>query len=210
VTSTSPGWTILVPVKDTARGKSRIDLPAELRRRLALAMALDTVTAAARCGSVMAIVEAEADAVALSAVPGVMAHRTGVTGLNESIRDGIKALSGSGLATNRVAVLPGDLPGLRHAELSVVLQECAAHPFSVVADHQGVGTTLLAATEPGALDPQYGPDSCRRHQLAGAILIDLPDGSSLRWDVDTVADMDAGLGPATRAVLAGSLRRRGA
>ncbi len=139
MTSTSPGWTILVPVKDTARGKSRIDLPAELRRRLALAMALDTVTAAAHCGSVMAIVESEADAVALAAVPGVLAHRTGVTGLNESIRDGIKALSGSGLATDRVAVLPGDLPGLRHQELSAVLHECAAHRFSVVADHQGVG-----------------------------------------------------------------------
>jgi 2-phospho-L-lactate guanylyltransferase len=209
VTSTSPGWTFLVPVKDTARGKSRIDLPAELRRRLALAMALDTVTAAARCGSVMAIVESEADALALAAVPGVMSHRTGVTGLNESIRDGVKALSGSGLATDRVAVLPGDLPGLRHQELSVVLHECAAHRFSVVADHQGVGTTLLAATEPGALEPQYGPDSCRRHQLGGAVLVDLPNRSSLRWDIDTVADLDARLGPASRAALAGSPRRHG-
>jgi 2-phospho-L-lactate guanylyltransferase len=91
----------------------------------------------------------------------------------------------------------------------VVLHECAAHRFSVVADHQGVGTTLLAATEPGALEPQYGPDSCRRHQLGGAVLVDLPNRSSLRWDIDTVADMDAGLGPATRAALAGSPRRHG-
>jgi 2-phospho-L-lactate guanylyltransferase len=209
VTSTSPDWTILVPVKDTARGKSRIDVPADLRRRLALAMAVDTVTAAVRCGTVMAIVESEADAAALTAIPGVHTHRTSVTGLNESIRDGIKTLSGSGLPTDRVAVLPGDLPGLRPAELSAVLQECISHRFAVVADHQGVGTTLLAATEAGALDPQYGPDSCRRHQLAGAVLIDLPAGSSLRWDIDTVDDMDAGLGPSTRAVLAASLRRHG-
>jgi 2-phospho-L-lactate guanylyltransferase len=209
VTSTSPGWTILVPVKDTARGKSRIDLPADLRRRLALAMALDTVTAAAQCGTVMAIVESATDAAALSVIEGVRAHRTSVTGLNESIRDGIKALSGSGLASDCVAVLPGDLPGLQPAELSAVLEQCAVRRFAVVADHQGVGTTLLAATERGALDPQYGLDSCRRHQLAGAVLIDLPDGSSLRWDVDTIDDMGAGLGPLTRAVLAASPRRAG-
>ena len=172
-------------------------------------MAVDTVSAAAQCGAVMVIVESEADAAALSAVQGVLAHRTSVTGLNESIRDGIKALSGSGLGTDRVAVLPGDLPGLQHTELWAVLEECALHRFAVVADHQGVGTTLLAATEPGALNPQYGPDSCRRHQLAGAVLIDLPDGSSLRWDIDTVDDMDAGVGPSTRAVLAVSPRRDG-
>ncbi len=204
MTSTPLRWTILVPVKDTTRGKSRIALPEADRARLALAMAMDTVTAAAQCGLVVAVVETEGDAAALASLPGVVAHRTSVTGLNESILDGVKARSGPTIAAGGdwTAVLPGDLPGLDAAELSLVLGRCAAHRFSVVPDHQRVGSTLLAATEVAALRPQYGSDSFRRHQLAGAVPIDLPDGSSLRWDIDTVADFGSRLGPFSAAVLA--------
>jgi 2-phospho-L-lactate guanylyltransferase len=203
VTRTSSSWTILVPVKDTRRGKSRIDLPADRRARLAMAMAMDTVTVAAQCGTVIAIVETEIDAAALGAVPGVIAHRTSVTGLNEAIMDGVKARSSLLIAdpSSWIGVLPGDLPGLDAAELGLVLDSCAMHRSSVVPDHQGVGTTLLAATEVAALRPQYGPDSFRLHQLAGAVPIELSPTSSLRWDIDTIADLGARLGPFTAAAL---------
>lgn len=203
-------WTILVPLKSTTRGKSRLDVSADLRQRLALAMALDTVSAAAACGAVVAVVDDETDAAALAGISGVRVHLTSVSGLNESIRDGLKALSGlsgqpstSGAGqTANVAVLPGDLPSLQPEELGQVLERCARHRYSVVADHQGVGTTLLAATELGALDPQYGPDSYRRHRAAGAAAIELPTGSSLRWDVDVVVDLGAISGSFTRGALA--------
>jgi 2-phospho-L-lactate/phosphoenolpyruvate guanylyltransferase len=203
VTATHSEWTILVPVKDTARGKSRIALPADSRKRLAIAMATDTVTAAARCGRVLVIVETESDAAALGVIPGVVAHRTGVTGLNESIQDGVKATSSLGIAqvTDPIAVLPGDLPGLDPDELAEVLALCSVHRFSVVADHQGVGTTLLAATDVTALRAQYGSDSFRRHQRSGAVPIELPPGSTLHWDIDTLGDLDSRVGPFTRAVL---------
>ena len=200
MSSASADWTVLIPVKATSRGKSRIDLPSPLRQRLALAMALDTVSAAARSARVVAVVEDVADAERLAAVPGVSVHRTSVTGLNESILDGVKSLAGSGHAGGPVAVLPGDLPGLRSDELREVLQLCAAHRFTVVADHQGIGTTLLAATEPGTLQPRYGRSSFAAHQLAGATPIELPAGSSLRWDIDTVADLGAAVGPFTSEV----------
>lgn len=197
----SADWTVLIPVKATNRGKSRIDLPAALRQELALAMALDTVSATARSARVVAIVEDAGDAARLGAVAGVSVHRTSVTGLNESILDGLKSLTAGAGTAGWVAALPGDLPGLRSAELTEALALCSTHRFSVVADHQGIGTTLLAATEPAALAPRYGSSSFRSHLLAGATPIQLPAASSLRWDVDTVADLEATAGPFTSGVL---------
>lgn len=198
---TSHRWTVLIPVKATSRGKSRIDLPAGLRQELAMTMALDTVSAAARSARVVAVVEDAHDAALLSAVAGVSVHRTSVTGLNESILDGLKSLVADAAGARWVAALPGDLPGLRPDELVDALRLCSAYPFAVVADHQGSGTTLLAATEPAALVPRYGPSSFAAHLLAGATPIDLPPESSLRWDIDTVADLGATTGPFTSAVL---------
>lgn len=201
MSTTSAKWTVLIPVKATNRGKSRIDLPVALRQELALAMALDTVAAAARSARVLAVVEDAGDAARLLGVPGVSVHLTSVSGLNESILDGLKSLTAGGAAAGWVAVLPGDLPGLRSDELTDALQLCSAHRFAVVADHQGVGTTLLAATEPAVLQPRYGRASFRSHLLAGATPIRLPAGSSLRWDIDTVADLQASAGPFTGDVL---------
>lgn len=196
-------WTLLIPVKATSRGKSRLDVPDELRPALALAMALDTVSAAARCGRVLALVEDEADGQALAQIAGVSVHRSAVTGLNETIRDGIKAASGGAVSelTEFLAVLPGDLPGLDTTELAGALRLCEQHRFSVVGDHLGVGTTLLAATEVGALRPRYGTDSFRLHQEAGAFPLDLPTRSTLRWDVDTLDDLLVAAGPRTSVAL---------
>lgn len=202
MSTASADWTVLVPVKSTTRGKSRIDLPAVLRQELALAMALDTVTAIARSARVLAVVEDAADAAALGAVANVSIHATPVTGLNEAILDGLRSLRAAGARTGGVAVLPGDLPGLLSDELAEALVLCSAHRFSVVADHQGVGTTLLAATDSAVLVPRYGPSSFRSHLRAGAVSIDLPAGSSLRWDIDRIADLTATAGPLTGEVLA--------
>lgn len=193
-------WRIIVPLKASTRGKSRIEVPSTQRRVLARAMAYDTVAAAAACGRVLAVVEDEADGTALGDIDGVDVHVTALVGLNESILDGVEWLSrhDPGAA---VAVLPGDLPALRTQELAVALAACAAHRFSAVPDHENVGTTLLAATELSALSPYYGPDSFNRHLRAGAVAIDLPATSGLRMDVDTAADLRGTTGPRTAAIL---------
>ena len=203
VTSELLPWTILIPVKATSRGKSRLDVPDELRPVLALAMAMDTVAAAAQCGRVLALVEDKADGAALSTIDGVSAHLTPVTGLNEAILDGLATVAGFAVSevTAFLAVLPGDLPGLDAGELAAVLRKCARHRFAVVPDHLGVGTTLLAATEVGALQARYGVNSFHLHQQAGAVPINLPTRSTLRWDVDTMDDLMVGSGPRTSVAL---------
>lgn len=194
-------WTVVIPVKGTGRGKSRIAVPAELRRRLALAMALDTVEAAAGArsvGRVLAVVEDPGDARAMCAVHGVLAHRTQRTGLNPAILDGLQVVADRW--PGPVAVLPGDLPGLTPDDLDEALELCAAHAFAVVPDRQGVGTTLLAARHPALLVPSYGPDSFARHRAAGAAPIELPDQSPIRRDVDVVGDLAGLRGSRTAAV----------
>ncbi|SDP17486.1 2-phospho-L-lactate guanylyltransferase [Nakamurella panacisegetis] len=197
---TSPRWRIIVPLKASARGKSRIDVPASDRRDLALAMAQDTVDAARGCGTVLAVVEDPVDGAALADLSGVTVHVTQVRGLNESILDGLGVLLGADKRAP-VAVLPGDLPALRTEELSEALRLSAAHRFAVVADHEGIGTTLLAAFDPTSLTPAYGTDSYHRHLRAGAVPIELPPTSGLRMDVDTAADLSGTPGPRTRDVL---------
>ena len=189
-----------MPLKASARGKSRIAVRAVDRPGLARAMAHDTVSAAAGCGPVLAVVEEASDGAVLTDIPGVSVHVTTAVGLNESILDGLKVLLAED-PHGPIAVLPGDLPALTPDELASALDRAAAHPFAVVADHEAVGTTLLAATEPSLLQPAYGTDSFRRHQIAGAVPIDLPVTSGLRADVDTVSDLGGTTGPRTRRML---------
>jgi 2-phospho-L-lactate guanylyltransferase len=196
-------WAVVVPLKASARGKSRIDVDPVLRRRLARAMAVDTATAAsaaAGVGAVLVVVEDPADAEQLDAISGLRVHLTRTRELNGAIADGLAALPGG--FTGPVAVLPGDLPSLTADELAGALAAARPHLLAVVADRQGTGTTLLTAASRVALRPQYGAGSLRRHLAAGAVPIELPVDSGLRRDVDIAADLRGVTGPSTAAVLA--------
>ncbi len=192
-------WWVLLPIKSTAVGKSRIALEPRRRARVARAMALDTaaaVAAARRVDRVLALVDDEADGAALAAIGGVDAHVSTVSGLNESI---LAALALPGMSDRAVAVLPADLPSLLPAELDLALRAAARVPLAVVADRQGTGTTLLAARIGRELPPRYGPGSFVAHCRAGAVPLAVPVGSGLRRDVDVVADLRGVTGQLTRA-----------
>jgi 2-phospho-L-lactate guanylyltransferase len=199
---TTPGrWTVVVPLKSSARAKSRIDVDPELRRALARAMALDTVEAAAGApdvGGVLVVADDAEDVRPLLRIPGVRSLLTATAGLNEAIREGLRPLPDQA----RVAVLPGDLPSLTSAELQGALAAAARHEFAVVADRQGTGTTLLAASSARRLYPRYGGGSLARHVAAGAVPLEVPVGSGLRRDVDGAVDLADVTGARTLAVLA--------
>lgn len=205
----STGWSVIVPMKDTRRAKSRIPGSPGERRQLAIVMARDTLCAIASTESVHEVVvvcEREEDRESFQ-LPGVrVAVRSGLD-LNESIRAGV-SLVRSEDPDRDVAVLPGDLPYLRAGELEAALTQAALQARAVVADRTGAGTTLLTARGGHDLKPNYGPGSLRLHREAGAVPLSVPVWSGVRRDVDQVGDLVPGpaLGHRTRELL---VRRNG-
>lgn len=182
-------YAVLIPLKASARGKSRLGLPDAARSALARAMALDTVAAvraAPGVSTVTVLTEDRADADALSDC-GVEVVLTEVRGLNETIFEGARLLGGRPW-TGPVAVLPGDLPFLTPSDLAAALL-AANGRAGVVADADGTGTTLLVAATPAELRPQFGVGSYRRHRAAGAADLAVAAASTLHRDVDVLADL---------------------
>jgi 2-phospho-L-lactate guanylyltransferase len=187
-------WTVVIPVKGTASAKSRLGGSADL----ALAIALDTVSAALGAARVVVVTSAAAAApfdaldVLVSIDPG--------GGLNAAIADGVAA-AGDG----PVAVLLGDVPALRTAELAAALAAGLQHPLAFVPDADGEGTVLITALRAADHTPAFGPGSREAHRAAGYVELDVPADSGLRRDVDTpehLAAIGSRLGPRTAALLA--------
>lgn len=202
---TAAHWTVVVPVKRLEGAKTRLGdgdgaWSAAERQELALALALDTLEAVRRTpsvGRVLVVTDEPRVAVALGE-PGAAASSGRPAGevvaAVEVVADpgaGLDAAVRAGAARSRgpVAVLLGDVPALRAAELDVALGQAAAVALGIVPDREGTGTVLLTALDPAALVPRFGPGSRRAHQDGGHAVLPVPDGSGLRRDVDTPADL---------------------
>ncbi|MGW0790928.1 2-phospho-L-lactate guanylyltransferase [Streptomyces sp. NPDC002911] len=198
-TNTDPTgpWSLVVPLKPLARAKSRLGraVGAELRPRLALAFAQDTVSAALSCRAVGDVVVVTDDPVAGAALAALGARTvadTPAAGLNAALEHGerwVRARRGKAA----VAVLNADLPALRPDELARVLEFSAVYPRAFVSDAQGIGTTFLSASPGMELRPAFGGASRARHLASGALEITLPGLDSVRRDVDTGGDLGAAL-----------------
>ncbi|MEZ0491832.1 2-phospho-L-lactate guanylyltransferase [Kineococcus sp. TBRC 1896] len=196
------GWRVLVPVKGGDEAKTRLALPHRQRRELALAMALDCLTACRDTPGVGLLVCVSDDPEVLRAVRGL-----GVGTVSPG-RPGLAVAVAAGLASlerGPTAVLLGDLPALRVEDLGRALARALTVPGpALVTDAAGSGSVLL--TDPdGDVPHRFGPDSARRHLEAGAVALTDPL-PSLRRDVDTVEDLRSaltlGVGPRTRVALA--------
>jgi 2-phospho-L-lactate guanylyltransferase len=208
---TTLDWTLVIPVKLLAQAKSRLTgLAGQRRAEFALAMAADTVAAAVRADTVAAVlvVTDDPEVGAISADLGAMVLAdTPAGGLNQALAHGA-AYSQDRWPERGRAGLAGDLPALRPPELTAALAAAARLQTAFVADADGTGTTLYAAT-PGALfRPQFGPASRDRHLATGAVAVEIADIATglagLRRDVDTIDDLRAaakiGLGPRSSAL----------
>ena len=200
------GWVVVVPVKRLEAAKTRLDRPD--RADVALAMAADTVSAAAACPLVEAVVVVTDDdrARARLAAGATVVPDEPDAGLNRALAHGADVAAARWPGRGVVA-LAADLPALRPEELERVLRAAPDGERSLVADAAGTGTVLLAAAAGVGLDPRFGPSSRVGHVEAG--VADLTDAvgdlPGLRRDVDTLDDLasaaDLGVGPATRARL---------
>lgn len=203
-----PGWHVVVPLKSADIGKSRLGLGVDGVRALGVA----TVIAAAAARGVAEVVVVTADDSIVTALAGT--HRVRVV-LEHNAR-GLRAAIASGLATvpsgRPRAVLLGDLPALRPADLDDVLAGAAQHPRCFVADAAGTGTTLVTARPSVILRSAFGRGSASRHRALGLRRLDVPLSSSLRHDVDTPRQLERARAMAAStisAVVAGSVIQSG-
>jgi 2-phospho-L-lactate/phosphoenolpyruvate guanylyltransferase len=221
------GWSVVMPVKRLAAGKSRLRgaVPGVRHERLALALVLDTAAAALASPAVARVVVVTDDAEATAALAALGARTVPdppVPGLNAAFAHGAAHAAGG-----PVAALAGDLPALRPDELTAALSAATspvhpapaspAHPAATpvrpaattpvrrfAADAAGTGTVLLTATAGGRLDPRFGPRSAAAHAASGAVPL-AGAWPGLRRDVDTAGDLAEaaalGVGPHTAELL---------
>ena len=184
------GWSLLVPLKSLPQAKTRLRgaLAGVGHDRLVLALALSTVRAAQRAAGVDEVVVVTGDArlrreLALPGVRLIGDPADPADPLNAALRGAAADLG----VDRAVAVLTGDVPALRPAELAEALALADAQRC-FVPDRPGTGTVLLAAPAGQPLDPHFGPGSAAAHARSGAKRL---DGAwpSLRCDVDTTADL---------------------
>jgi 2-phospho-L-lactate/phosphoenolpyruvate guanylyltransferase len=206
--STNAAWVVVVPVKRADIAKSRLTgVTAEQRIELARAFPADCVAAALASDEVRAVVAVTDDDVAAEQLRGLGAQvipDEPDAGLNPALRHA-HAFVRSTYGEPAVAVLSGDLPALRPAELGTALQRAKEYARAYLADAAGHGTTLLTAMPGTDLQPRFGVGSSQAHGSTGAHR--LPEGGldSVRRDVDTADDLTAavrlGVGAHTTAVL---------
>ncbi|WP_324788844.1 2-phospho-L-lactate guanylyltransferase [Streptomyces sp. H51] len=203
-------WTLVIPVKPLARAKSRLSDTADdgLRPGLALAFAQDTVAAALACPAVGHVAVVTDDALAgreLAALGARIVAGEPGGGLNPALAHAAAAVRAA-RPGGAVAALNADLPALRPAELSRVLDAAAEFPRAFLPDAAAIGTTVLAAAPGRELRPAFGADSRARHRASGAAELSLDAVDSVRQDVDTGDDLRAalslGVGPRTAAAAA--------
>jgi len=207
MTARAESWAIVVPVKRLTVAKTRIDLAPDVRMALALAMAADTIRAATGSPMVEVVVAVCDDQSALDVLReagAIVVPDVPDAGLNPALVHGssVDAVA----ADMAVAALAADLPALHSDELTALLRVAGDHKAAMVADAAGAGTTVFAATDRDGFRPSFGTDSRSRHLTAGATDLTGVAGTTLRRDVDTLADLSEanalGLGPATTRLLA--------
>ena len=205
-------WVVVIPVKPSARGKSRLDVDGVGRADLARALALDTLAAAAACELVAQVVVVTDDgalAREAAAIPALRFVPEGEPrGLDAAVAAGMAAVDPDGRMPR--AALLGDLPALRPGDLADALRAAASVDRAVVADAEGTGSTLVTAGVGVAWRSSFGEGSFGRHIALGCRALEIPDASTLRRDVDTAAQLEAaaslGLGARTAALLAAATR----
>ncbi|AND16771.1 2-phospho-L-lactate guanylyltransferase [Rathayibacter tritici] len=198
------GWSAVVVFKGRGGSKTRLDVPG--RAALAEAFLLDTLAAVAAAEPVAALLLVTSDPGAAERARNE--HPQLVVVPDPGTLDAAVS-TGAGTALRRrpdapVIVLTGDLPALVPSDLARALA-LPALP-AVVPDREGSGTTALLLAAGALVAPAFGPGSLARHRDAGCTVLALPVTSTLRLDVDTLADLgdaeETGVGPHTARALA--------
>lgn len=187
-----PPWAAVVPVKGGPLAKSRLGLPRAVRSALADAFARDTVEAllGGRPGMPVLVVTSSAEVAAWAASAGCRVVADPGQGLDAAVASGVRAAGDLGAAG--VAVVLGDHPALRPAEVATALDAVADLPRTVVPDAEGSGTAMLTLPPGAPVRTAFGPGSARAHEALGHVLR-TPHAPGLRLDVDDAPSLAGAL-----------------
>ncbi len=184
---------LVIAVKRLAAAKTRLApvFSAKTRENVVLAMMVDTIRAALAVPALQTLTVVTPDQVAANT-----ALELGAQVLTDPTPDGhgnplnnaiTAAEAVVRVSTPNVVALQGDLPALQPQELSEAIAAARVYPRSFVGDRHGTGTSALFAFGV-ALEPEFGPDSARKHQHSGAIEL-TGAWPGLRCDIDTPDDL---------------------
>lgn len=199
-----PGWRVIVPVKRLAEAKSRL-VVGPLRPSLALAFAVDTISAVLRSPTVNEVTVVTNDPAVEEALNNARVNyvRDAGGGLNCAIQAAVDRRL-SGVAQESTAIFTADLPAIKPDEVTSILRAALAHPRSFVADLNGTGTTGFFMNAGQPTWTAFGAGSRMKHRALGACELRVEKYSGLVRDVDTVEDLDAavrlGVGPVTARI----------
>jgi len=189
--------TAIIPVKRLRESKTRLaHLLSPDERAALMGCLLGRLLDALQQTAVSQIIVVSGDAAALR-----QAQAAGVLGLREERPFSLNAAvtqardmvvrQGAG----SVLILPADLPLVQTADITTLLnmahQQPGAPLMAICGDETQQGTNALLLTPPAPFTFRFGPGSFARHLAeaeANGRIIQLVNGRSLQFDLDTEAD----------------------
>lgn len=186
----------VVPIKGGDAAKSRLgpEVPPDLRRELARAMADDVLCALTAVPELAGIVVVTADSAVCA-----LARRWGAAVFEDGARDGhtgaVVAAGRRLVAEGRGSLLtvPGDIPLIAAEEVSRLIAAHGAAPaFSIVPAHDRRGSNAILMTPPDAVPLAFGEDSFLPHLDAARrlgiepVILPLP---GIGLDIDNAQDL---------------------
>ncbi|HXG41385.1 MAG TPA: 2-phospho-L-lactate guanylyltransferase [Dehalococcoidia bacterium] len=186
----------LVPVKALSEAKGRLAavLTSEERRRLALAMLADVVTALLGAASIAYIAIISPDKAVLREAERLRARPLPeppqVRGINAALSYGATELAREGADT--ILVVPADLPTLTPAAVEEVLASLPSPKGVAIVPSVEGGTNVLALRPPDAIPFRFGPKSFtahRREAVARSVPTAVLRREDLTADIDSPQDL---------------------
>jgi 2-phospho-L-lactate/phosphoenolpyruvate guanylyltransferase len=157
----------MIPVKETAGGKSRLEsvVPPHLRPGLVLAMLRDVLDAVAGVRNIAGLVVITVDAAAIAVAQRYSARimtEGATTGHSGAVNTAASILATEG--KRGFLQMPSDIPLVSSDEISALVDMCRETPSFIIApSNDGLGSNGVLVSPPSAVPLTFGDDSYLPH-----------------------------------------------
>ncbi len=204
----------VVPVKDLAQAKRRLDpvLSATERVGLVRAMLADVLAAFTRTRGLASVhvVTRDAEVAEIARAHGAaVIPEAENRGYDAAVARAVAHLAGQATA---ILAVPGDVPLVRADELEALARPVAGPLVRLAPSRDGDGSNGLLLCPPGVITTRYGPGSAARHRRAAAeagVVCEELALPGLAFDIDTPQDLADFCATASRTGSRAFLERTG-